>query len=210
MFSISISNKHEEFFDYLIKNAENFHQGAVLAQTVFKDIGQLPEHLPDIIELEHNTDETNHEIIEKLAVVFITPIDREDFYRLTCALEACVDNLQGAVLRLSMYHVSKPLPSASRIVDHIVSMSLDLKAIFSMLKDIDRNEGQLIEKADHLNELESAIDKLYRDEISRLFDGSYELIDVIRWKNVYAALEDTADKVETLAYIIKEVTMKYA
>jgi hypothetical protein len=61
MFSISISNKHEEFFDYLIKNAENFHQGAVLAQTVFKDIEQLPEHLPDIIELEHNADETMYQ-----------------------------------------------------------------------------------------------------------------------------------------------------
>ena len=28
----SISNKHEEFFDYLIENAENFHRGTLIAK----------------------------------------------------------------------------------------------------------------------------------------------------------------------------------
>ena len=30
----SISNKHEEFFDYLVENAENFHRGTLIAKDV--------------------------------------------------------------------------------------------------------------------------------------------------------------------------------
>ena len=54
------------------------------------------------------------------------------------------------------------------------------------------------------------MDKLYRMEISRLFDGTQDLFDVIRWKDILGTLEDTADEVEALGNIIKEVTMKYA
>ena len=37
----SISNKHEEFFDYLMHNAENFHRGAVIAKEVMKDVTKI-------------------------------------------------------------------------------------------------------------------------------------------------------------------------
>lgn len=37
----SISNKHEEFFDYLMNNAENFHRGTVIAKEVMKDVTSI-------------------------------------------------------------------------------------------------------------------------------------------------------------------------
>ena len=40
----NISNKHEEFFDYLVNNAEIFHKEALLAQGAMKDPTML--HLP--------------------------------------------------------------------------------------------------------------------------------------------------------------------
>ncbi|WP_294145719.1 DUF47 family protein [uncultured Selenomonas sp.] len=206
----NISNKHEEFFDYLINNAEIFHKGALLAQGAMKDPTKVDQHLKEIHNLEHEADTTNGEVIRKLSVIFITPIDREDFYRLSCQLESCIDYLHGALMRLDMYHIHEPLQASVDIMDKIVEMAGELKEIFSLLKDISRNEGHLIERADHLSHQESDVDKLYRMEISRLFDGTQDLFDVIRWKDILGTLEDTADEVEALGNIIKEVTMKYA
>lgn len=206
----SISNKHEEFFDYLMENAENFYSGALIAQEAMTDITKLPQHLDDIVNLEHKSDAINQDIIHKLSVIFITPIDREDFYRLTCHLEECIDCLQGALMRLNMYHIDSLISSASKIMAQIVTMSEELKVLFSLLKNIDRNEAELMARADHLGKLESEVDHIYREEISDLFDGTKDLFDVIRWKDILGTLEDTADKVEELSNIIKEVTMKYA
>lgn len=206
----SISNKHEEFFDYLMENAENFQRGALIAQEAMTDISKLPQHLGDIVQLEHKSDAINQDIIHKLSVIFITPIDREDFYRLTCHLEECIDCLQGALMRLSIYHIDRLIPSAAKIMEQIVVMADELKALFSLLKNIDRNEAELMARADHLSKLESEIDQIYRKEISELFDGKKDLFDVIRWKDILATLEETSDKVEELSNIIKEVTMKYA
>ncbi len=206
----NISNKHEEFFDYLISNAKVFHQGALIGQAAFRDLSKLDQHLEEVIQLEHKADVTSMEVIRKISVIFITPIDREDFYRLTSQMESCIDHLQGAIMRLDTYHITQPSSAASEMMDHIVEMAGELEEIFDLLKDISRNEAKLFERAERLSHHESAVDKLYRKEISRLFDGSQDLFDVIRWKDILGTLEDTADEVEDLGDIIKEVTMKYA
>ena len=69
----SISNKHEELFDYLVSNAEIFHAGgAVIARKAMQDVSQLEQHLQEVIQLEHKADETNLKVMQKLSVVFIT------------------------------------------------------------------------------------------------------------------------------------------
>ena len=99
---------------------------------------------------------------------------------------------------------------AAKISEQLVQMAEHLKIIFSLLKNIDRNEAQLMEHAESLSRLESDVDRIYREAISDLFDGKKDLFDVIRWKDILGTLEEGADKVETLGNIIKEVTMKYA
>ncbi|WP_019543832.1 DUF47 domain-containing protein [Selenomonas bovis] len=175
-----------------------------------QDVSQLEQHLQEVIQLEHKADETNLKVMQKLSVVFITPIDRGDFYRLSCHLESCIDFMQGAIVRLDTFHIEQPLPVAADIMERIVEMTKVLQEIFGLLKDISRNEGRLLERAERLSRLESEVDRISRDGISHLFDGTQDLLDVIRWKDILGTLEDTADKVEELSNSIKEVTMKYA
>lgn len=67
-----------------------------------------------------------------------------------------------------------------------------------------------MERANNLSKLESEVDDIYRRELSRLFSGDVEILDVVRWKDILETLEEASDHVEELANAIKEVTMKYA
>lgn len=206
----SISNKHEEFFDYLMHNAENFHRGAVIAKEVMKDVTKIHLHIKEVVKLEHTSDKINQDIIMKLSRVFITPIDREDFYKLTCHLEDCIDQLHGSLMRVSLYHLDKSTLAAEQITEQLEIMGQELTTIFSLLKNIDKNETELMERANRLSKIETDVDNIYRREISRIFQGDQPLLDVIRWKDILGTLEDTSDAVEQLGNVIKEVTMKYA
>lgn len=206
----SISNKHEEFFDYLMENAENFHRGTIVAKEIMKDVSSISLRIKDIAQLEHTSDKINEDVIMKLCRVFITPIDREDFYKLTCHLEDCIDLLHGSLMRISLYHIDTMTPAAGQIVDQLEIMGGELKAIFALLKNIDKNEAELMERANRLSKIETEVDNIYRREISRIFKGDMDLLDIIRWKDILGTLEDTSDKVEQLGNVIKEVTMKYA
>jgi len=42
-----------------------------------------------------------------------------------------------------------------------------------------------------------------------LFAGNYNVVDVIKWKEIYRQLENALDSYENLGNIIREVAVKY-
>ena len=196
----SLVNKHEEFFDFLVTNAEYFHKGTVMAKEVLQDPSNL----------EHSADRVTHEITTKMRHVFITPIDREDFFLLTSTLDDCVDDVQDVVLSLKLYHAGIGWELPLRMSEILIEMSNELIILFRLLKDIDKNETEIGERTRKINSLESEGDAVYRNAISDLFDGTHEGMEIIRWKEIMEAMEDTANRAEKVGNLIKEVVMKYA
>lgn len=206
----SLVNKHEEFFDYLVMNAEYFHKGTVMAREVMHDLSKLDRYIKDARELEHAADAVTTEILARMKRVFITPIDREDFYMLTSNLDDCVDDMQDVVLSLKLYHAGLSGEQPLRMADILVEMSSELIVLFQLLKDIDKNEAEIAQRTLRVNQLESEADEVYRTVISDLFDGSHEVMEIIRWKEIMETMETAADQAEKVGNIIKEVVMKYA
>lgn len=206
----SLVNKHEEFFDYLVTNAEYFHKGTVMAREVMHDLSKLDRYIKDARELEHAADAVTTEILARMKRVFITPIDREDFYMLTSNLDDCVDDMQDVVLSLKLYHAGLSGEQPLRMADILVEMSSELIVLFRLLKDIDKNEAEIAQRTLRVNQLESEADEVYRTVISDLFDGSHEVMEIIRWKEIVETMETAADQAEKVGNIIKEVVMKYA
>ncbi|MEE3452228.1 DUF47 domain-containing protein [Dialister sp.] len=206
----SLVNKHEEFFDFLVTNAEYFHKGTVLARDVLQDPAKLERSIREVRNLEHSADEVTHNISARMRHVFITPIDREDFFLLTTTLDDCVDDIQDVVLSLKLYHAGIGSQIALRMADILVNMSSELIVLFRLLKEIDKNETEIGERARKINALESEGDEVYRNTISALFDGTHEVMEIIRWKEIMEAMEETANRAEKVGNLIKEVVMKYA
>ena len=206
----SLVNKHEEFFDFLVTNAEHFHKGALMVKEVLQDPPKLERHAKDMQEIEHMADTLTHEVANKMKHVFITPIDREDFYLLTSNLDDCVDDVKDVLFSLRIYHAGLGQEKTLRMADILVELSEELIVLFRLLKNIDKNELELTERTRKINSLESEADTIYREVISNLFDGSHDAIDIIRWKEIMETMEDTADQAEAVGNLIKEVVMKYA
>ena len=206
----SLVNKHEEFFDFLVTNAEYFHKGSLMAREVLQDPSKLERYVKDVKALEHSADKGTHEISAKMRHVFITPIDREDFFLLTTTLDDCVDDIQDVVMCLKLYHAGIGSKLPMRMADILVEMSSELIVLFRLLKSIDKNETEIGERTRKINALESEGDEIYRNAISDLFDGTHEVMEIIRWKEIMEAMEDTADRAEKVGNLIKEVVMKYA
>lgn len=206
----SLVNKHEEFFDFLVTNAEYFHKGTVMAREVLQDPAKLERYTKEVKNLEHSADKVTHDISAKMRHVFITPIDREDFFLLTTSLDDCVDDIQDVVMSLKLYHASIGSKLPLRMADILVEMSSEMIVLFRLLKDIDKNETEIAERTRKINALESEGDEIYRNAISDLFDGTHEVMEIIRWKEIMEAMEDTANRAEKVGNLIKEVVMKYA
>jgi uncharacterized protein Yka (UPF0111/DUF47 family) len=83
----------------------------------------------------------------------------------------------------------------TKVIDLLGRMNY-MKGLRPILEDIDQLEGQG--------------DELYRRALQRLFSGSLDPIEVIKWKDLIEAAEDAIDGIEDIADIVATIAFKHA
>lgn len=202
--------KDNEFFDLFVKSAQFFYKGALMMDEVMLDYSKASDKVKEIIDLEHDADRVNDKIIDKLNLTFITPIDREDIYALANGLDDGVDYLQGTLQRIVMYRTGKALSGAVTLTKLLIEATSEIIKAFSLLKDIRKNQAEILEATHKISQIETEGDRVYRHEIAALFEREKDPIELIKWKDILEKLEDTLDHCEKISDMIRGVVMKYA
>lgn len=180
---------------------------------VARKLGDLLRHFADaeaklagIIECERRGDAISHTIETRLNESFVTPFDREDMLALTETLDDVVDDILGACDLLVLHNVDQPLPEMLRIADILSSAA---ETTQSLLQKLPKMRG-LDDDLKRIDTLESEADKVYRQAVARLFSGEYKAFDVLKWKDVFEALENSINRIERVADIVQSVALKHA
>jgi len=204
------NQKDTEYFDLFVESARYFYNGALMMDEVMLDYSKATDKVREIMELEHEADAVNDKIIDKLNTTFITPIDREDIYAIANGLDDGVDILQGTLQRIVMYKAGKAMSGAVSLTKLIIESTEEIIKALTMLKDIRKNQAQILDATHKIAKLESEGDRVYRHEVAYLFDKEKNPIELIKWKDILENLEDTLDHCEKIGDMLRGVVMKYA
>ena len=200
----------KEFYDLFLHSAKYFHNSALLINDVMSGNNKAEAKVSDINKIEHEADDINDQIIDKLNKTFITPIDREDIYALANGLDDGVDFLQGTLQRAVMYHLTGTRESAIVLSELLVKATDEILKAFSMLHEITKHENDILECTYKISKIESEGDRVYREEIGNLFQFMKDPIELMKWKDILNYMEDTLDHCEKLSDLVRGVVMKYA
>lgn len=199
--------KDEKFFVMFKEMTTTIIEGAQLLKDMM-DTFENPQLSQKMIkDVEHKADHLTHDIIKKLNKSFVTPLDREDIYALSAALDDILDLIDAGAQRIVMYNVEKPTPEAKELA------FLILKSCQAIDKAVALLGGKLEPIAEYcmeVNSLENEADRVCREAISRLFDDEKDPIKLIKWKEIYETLERATDKCEDAANILESVVVKNA
>ena len=204
------NQKDTEYFDLFVESARYFYNGALMMDEVMLDYSKATDKVREIVDLEHEADAVNDKIIDKLNMTFITPIDREDIYAIANGLDDGVDILQGTLQRIVMYKTGKAMSGAVSLTKLIIESTEEIIKALTMLKDIRKNQAQILDATHKIAKLESEGDRVYRHEVAYLFDKEKDPIELIKWKDILENLEDTLDHCEKIGDMLRGVVMKYA
>jgi uncharacterized protein len=174
-------------------------------------LDQLLTHYPENRELakelevcEHTGDRITHDLIHHLNHTFVTPIDREDIYRLAGALDDIVDYTEEVADYLGVYRVEAPMAQAQQMAKILLSSCREIAKALPLLRGFQDISRYTIE----INRLENQGDRLIREALGALFDTGIDPMVVIRWKDLYERLEDAIDATETAANIMENIVIK--
>ena len=159
----------------------------------------------DVKEAEHEGDAITRDLIQLLNTQYITPFDREDIYALATSVDDVVDHMDEASDLLGLYGIESPTRQAIEQCRILTGAAQHLATALAELKGLHGVQKELVA----LKELEDEGDRVVHDAIADLFrDPRIDPLIVIRWKDIFEALEDALDACETAANVIGNIVVK--
>jgi uncharacterized protein Yka (UPF0111/DUF47 family) len=199
----SVLPKATQFYDMFARAGGNALAAAQLVEQRFTDPAAVPHS--KVKALEHVGDDLTGEIINLLNTQYITPFDREDIYGLASATDDVLDHMDDASELLAVYRITETTEAARRQCAVMVSAAQHLASALGSLRGLAEADGHLLE----VKRFEDEGDRILREAIGALFaDPGADPLYVIRWKDVYDALEDAIDACETAAHHVGNIVVK--
>ena len=139
--------------------------------------------------------------------MFVTPYDREDMITLAFAVDDVADAAENAAELLGLYGVETPTKQAFELCGLLVRATRAARALLADLKGLHGSSDEI----GAIKEIEDEADDVARAARASLFkDDRIDPVIVIRWKDIYEALEDAVDACETAAHRVGNILVKNA
>jgi len=200
----SLFPREEDFFVLFRKQAALVREGCSQLLEMVTAFDRLEERARQLKEVEHRADVVTHEIFERLNRTFITPLEREDIHQLASNLDDVLDAVEAIGARLFLFQVGRPPAEALRMATILTECAAQIEQAVDNLKQM----NNLISFTMEINRLENEADGISRQVTADLFSGKHDLLDVMRWKEIYGRLEGAADKCEDVANAIESIVVK--
>ena len=202
--AFSLFPREEDFFRLFTKQGELVRRGCDQLHEMMQRFDRLEERAKEMKDLEHECDLVTHEIFERLNRTFITPLEREDIHDLASGLDDVLDTCEAIASRIVLFHVGQSTPPAVRLAGILTECGRAIENAVSSLRDFKGLMAFTIE----IKRLENQADVCSREAVADLFSGRHDLLDVMRWKEIYGRLEGAADRCEDVANVVESIVLK--
>jgi uncharacterized protein Yka (UPF0111/DUF47 family) len=201
---LSLVPRDRVFFDLFVEAGQNTLRAARLLQRMLDNWPDEEGLARDILKAEQEGDRITHDIVRRLNMTFVTPLDREDIYGLATQLDDVVDFTEEAADFLGLYKIEAPMAQAQELADVLVRSCEQLAGLLTDLRGFRDLEHYWIE----IHRLENEGDRISRDAVASLFSNGIDPMVVIRWKDIFAVLERAIDSTETVAHTLEGIVIK--
>jgi len=204
--------KEERFHSLFARDTENLVQAARLFAAIATS-STLEDRRVKIVQLkalEHEGDTIIKNIFETLNSTFITPMDREDLRALAMGVDDVLDYLEAGAQYLIMFDIADSPEPLVRFATILTAMVDQISALTALIWDTS-NEKEIQQGIMRISELENEGDALYNTVIADLFKSAGRTpVDIMKWKEIYQALEEACDSCRDYTHAIANVLVKNA
>lgn len=151
---------------------------------------------------EREADDILHSTKEKLLHEFITPIDREDITNILNTFDGVVDDIEDIAIKAHIFNIGEVRGEAvelCRVILKAAEALLEAAREFENFKRSTEMKG-IFKK---INSLEQEADRIYFSAMRRLYLECNDAVELLKWTQLFDALEACCDECEHTAYCIE-------
>jgi predicted phosphate transport protein (TIGR00153 family) len=152
---------------------------------------------------EMEADELRRILIDELLRSFSTPIDREDIFSLSRAIDDIIDYATSTVDEMTLFKVAPD----THLMQMVEKLASGAREIMTAIERLERNPHVAGEHAVRAKRIENDVENIYRNAIVELFDGN-DFIAILKKREIYRHLSNAADRCDEAANIIADIVVK--
>ena len=194
------------------KESLNFYSLLIQQVTVIRDAVEAlcrycqdpTQENGDFVKVkEKEADAIRRELVEDINRTFITPIDREDLFRLCSSMDDLADYAWTTVKELRIYEVPPD--------DHLLTMSNTLlqmaKGLLLCVQNLEKDREKVYQEATRVKKLENTLNVQFHQSMRELFAGD-DFRLMLKYREIYSHMNHASDKGDASADMLLDIIVK--
>jgi predicted phosphate transport protein (TIGR00153 family) len=197
--------RQSNFVRLLIQQAEYTVEGMEALERYMKK--RSPKHAEQVAGIEKQADEIRRILIDELNRTFVTPIDREDIFALSRAIDDVLDYAYTTTGEMEILEV-EPNDYLRRMTSLLGNAAREILMAMQRLSD---HPGVANDHAMRAKALENRMEQVYREAVADLFHQPQDvehIVDMLKLREIYRHLSNAADRGDEAANIISDIVVK--
>jgi len=197
--------RQDNFIRLLIDQAAQTKEGLVALEQYMESPSE--EAAQRVRQAEKDADELRRILIDELNRTFVTPIDREDIFGLSRAIDDVIDYAYSTVDEMEILEV-EPNPHLQQMVSLLKDAAGEIHMAMLRLQE---HPGVAGEHAVRAKALENRMEHVYREAIADLFRGPedvHHIVQMLKLREIYRHLSNAADRGDEAANVIGDIVVK--
>lgn len=204
-----LGKKENNYFNMLAELVDYSCEAANLLQNTLVNfnINEIEERIHEMHNIEHEADVKKHDMMNKLAKEFITPIERGDIIDIAHYIDNVTDDIEEVLTRIYMYNIREIKKEAIDFSNIIINNCNGLKKIMREFYNY-KKSVEIQRLIININDLEEEGDRLYFSTLRNLYTTSKDPIELMTWTDTLKYFEKCCDACESVANLVESVIMK--
>lgn len=197
--------KQQHFMAHMIRQAEIDVVGLQALSEYMKH--HSPEYAELVNKAEKEADEVRRLLVDDLNRTFVTPMDREDIYTLSRAIDDLIDYAHTTVEEMEVLGVI-PDEHLCRMTGYLLEAAQELLLSLRRLED---HPNVAYDHARKAKRVENEMEKAYRKAVADLFAGPAEpanIVAMLKKREFYRHLSNAGDRADEAANVISNIIVK--
>ncbi|HEX6242188.1 MAG TPA: DUF47 family protein [Polyangiales bacterium] len=162
----------------------------------------------EVSDLEHQGDKITHDTVLALHQTWITPLDREAIHGLVSRLDDVLDFIDAAADRVALYQTESLRPEAVELAKILELSCTEIVRAMDLLQNM-KEARALLTLCSQINRHEHDADLVFRRGLARLFNERTDPLELMKWRDIFEAIETATDRAEDVANIIEGIVLEH-
>lgn len=204
LFAALLKSNDRRFITLLCDQADLAVKSLQLLQALERDQLTREQGAEAVKQVERDGDEVRRVLIDELVGTYSTPFDREDLFALSRTIDDIIDAADEAARELFTFKIPPP-DELKEMTGVLLDGARHIRLSVAELLD---HPTIAAEHAVRAKRSENRIDDLYHAALEALFDSPTVTSELLKAREIYRHLKNTADRIDETADEISIIVIK--